>query len=297
MIRINLLKTLQTPAQTTQPITKLVEPPNGSGRRALVALLILLIAGMSLYLAVYFFKAATRPKPAPLAPVAQAVSAPEPTHMVPTPPKPVEPAVDSTAKISVDTVSPVPASSILHLLGDLEAAATAGIGFSSVEFTPPGEFKVHGVASSESDLKHFHDALATAIGMELKEDRVQTVGTDPTAREFFFAGQTHYAVATADIPGKAVLSNLVEVALRNFASLAKEHKVDLEALQLSDSSLVDGIRRMTYHGTARCDYDQMQALLAKLRKAKSNFEFRSFALEARGDEKMLARFDLILFVK
>jgi len=281
MIRINLLKPLQSPVRTERSTTLVQEPPKG-GKKFLIWLLIFLFAGIGVYLALI------NSKPTPPAPVAVTV-AQEPAAPIGAPaPKPAPVA---------DTVAGANAAPIAHLLRDLLAATTPGVGFSKIEFSAPGEFQVHGVASTEADLNHFQNALDAAAGISFKTDRVVPVGADKSAREFLFSGDVNYPVAKGDSLIHTIPANQMSEALQDFASAAKQQNIDIEKPPLKDSSLFRGIRSFHYNTDARCDYSDLQTLLEKLPVNHSSIAFRHLTLEARGDDKMAATFDLVLYAQ
>jgi hypothetical protein len=278
MIRINLLKASQTPIPATRMAELIEESPKGRRTWALW-LLVFAIGVLGVYLAFI------NTKFQPAAP-AQTVAAPAPQ------PTPV--AAPRPAAVSEDAVSAVSADPIAHLLRDLLAATTPGIGFSNIDFTSPGTFHVHGVASTGDDLKKFEDALSASAGMEFKTDRVVSVKTDTAIREFFLSGTTRYPATKNDSVHTVTLNQLNET-LQDFASAAKEENVDMEKPALKDSSLFQGKRDFHYTADARCDYSNLQSLLAKLEANRSNIGFQHLTLDARGDEKMAASFDLTFY--
>lgn len=288
MLRINLLKS-RTHVSPSASLETLGRETTGAGRIWLTALGLLLVAGVGLYFVRQYMQeganqksvaATATPAPTAAAPIPAPVSTPAPAAP---PAKPV----DSLAGNS--TVKP---EMISRLLTELEAAATQGVGFSSVEFSTPMEFRVHGLASTTADLAHFQNALAASPGLEFKVDRVLPVKTDTASREFFFSGRTAYAAQPAEV--KLLSVDAINAELRSLMALGRAQNIDMEPLRLRGTSTTAGRRRFLYHGGAVCDFSQLQTLLKKLSDAKSEITFRNVALEAGGDEKMSARFDLIL---
>ena len=95
----------------------------------------------------------------------------------------------------------------------------------------------------------------------------------------------------------AIVMNQLEAELRGFADTARTLGVEFETPRLRDSSSENGVPRFLYHAEASCDYSRLQALLENLQRAQSNVGFQRVSLEARGNEKMSASLDLILYAQ
>ena len=321
---INLLKPRQAHLPKNEPLefteereefSEWLEEAPKSNRTWVVILSMLVLVGAGVYFAV---RHRGRPQekmdilrgPQPVAsspisaPTATPAAAPEPVATkTDTPSMPdtsfgarAERIFPGYSKLSPSKLIAFQQSSGAQLLHDLLAAAPEGVGFSRIAFTPPGEFYIHGVATTAADMQHFQKGFNTLPGLELQENKIQSVGADQ--HEFVFSGRVAYSGMEIDSSKNRVLAaNQSDASLQRFLKTAKAQNIDMDPPQLRDSSNVDGVRHRVYHTEARCDYVKLQALLEALRKARSNVGFQQLALEARGEESMTASLDLILYSK
>ncbi len=309
MIRVNLLK----PLQAQRPMT-LVDEPKGVGKRLAFALLGLAVIG-----GLYFFlqkhggkEKEVQPQPVVVAPPPK----PEPPSLEPKRPAPVS--VDAVEEIvreaTAEFAEPPPPAGYAdftpsqriayqllagtRILRDLQAATPPEIGFAQVVFTAPGEFYVRGLAATEEDLQRFQAALTALPGATIRKNQSRPVGAAKTAREFSFLGKVDYPVAEAARPeNRVVTRDQLAAALKGFSGTAKEAGVSLQDPKLQKSTSVGGFERMLYKAEARGDYAHLQAFLEKIRDAQSSVGVLRLALEARGDEKMIASLDLLVYAQ
>ena len=298
MIRINLLKSLQVLPEVehfedSEESIEFAEESRSKGRLWIVIPVILILsAGIGMYLAM---RPSRTEKPAPLAsPDTIAIATPVPDT--------VKTGADTVAKTPED---PDPSRRITfqyfagtRLFQDLQTAAAQGVGFTRIMFTPPDEFYVHGVASTEADLQHFKGALIALPGATLQQDQTQPVGAGGVAREFHFSGRIQYDTAgMTSTENRVLAANQVDATLKEFISTTHALGIELEPIQLQDSSVSEGLTRLLYRTEANCDYARLQTLLEKLQQNRSHVGFQRVNLEAQGNEKMTASLDLLVYAR
>jgi hypothetical protein len=306
MIRINLLK----PLQAQRPMT-LVEEPKG-GRRVLVILVLLAVLGGGGYFALQKMGGG-KPGAAPAVAAVEESQTPAPAAAKPKriTANAVEEIVrqvqsDLAAQSSppeYPDLAPTQRIAYQHLAGrsllrDLQAATPPDVGFARVIFTPPGEFYLHGLAASEGDLKRFHAALNALPGAEIRQSLARPVGGAKESWEFSFFGKVKYPTAeVARTANRVFPRNALDAGLKDFAGVAQELGVNLQAPRLQNSSTEGGIQRFLYRAEANCDYARLETLLEKLVENRSGVGLLRLALEARGDEKMVASLDLLVYAQ
>jgi hypothetical protein len=307
---INLLKPPRTIVLEPDGVTDLIEESGGRGRGwVMVALAMLLVAG-----GIYFIARYLQKKPVTKEEPSAIITGADSVFSVSNFPVSAETITDSAwdATFEVRTEQIFPGYSRLqplwriafqhfsgaHMLRDLQNATPAGVGFTRIVITPPCEFYVYGVASTVADFQHFQSAIISLSGANLRESLTQSVGAGGTAREFRLSGQILYDTAGMTEPKSgAIAMNRLEAELRGFADTARTLGVEFEPPRLLDSSSENGMRRFLYRAEASCDYSQLQALLENLQRTQSNVGFQRVSLEARGNEKMSASLDLILYMQ
>jgi len=314
MIRLNLLKSTQPRTQEFRPLqepreTEDVEEMSDdqpkSKRLWLLIPVVLVAAGAAAFLSIRIsHKKSAAQNDFPVA----AVSAPTvdtTEHAVTqTVPDTAIPVPSQTSADSVPTPILVDPSRQLALqaftagkwLRDLQSATPVGVGFTRVEFHPPAEFFVHGVASTEQDMQRFQDAFSS-LPLQLGQNEIRPVGRDRIAREFTFSGTVRYDTtglntAYIRIPPKAELDRTIKMFMENSRALDMAWEV-----QLRDSMDAGDARLFHYHAEAAGDYSRMLSLLEKLKKTASNIGFERMGLEARGSESMTASLDLAVYAK
>jgi len=306
MIRVNLLK----PLQAQRPMT-LVEESKG-GKKFVLALILLAVLGGGGYLVLRL----TDGKAGDTGPVVAATAESETPK--PTPARPKRVTADAVEEIvrearsetAADTAPPdytdlAPSQRIAYqhlagrsLLRDLQAATPPDVGFARVIFTPPGEFYLHGLAATEGDLKRFHAALSALPGADIRQSLARPAGGSRSSWEFSFFGKVRYPTsAVARATNRVYSKGAAAGGLREFTGVAKELGVQLQPPKLQNTSVEGGLQRMLYRAEVQCDYARLEGLLERLVDGRSGVGLLRLALEARGDEKMVASMDLLVYAQ
>jgi len=306
MIRINLLKSVQS-----QRPMLLVEETNGGKRVWVFALIALLVISVGIFI---FKKPSATKKPEVTMTETAPAAAPDTVPAVSEPAAPTadvaeeivrearEEMVPATAPSTYSDLSPSQRVAFqqisgIRLLRDLQAVTPAEVGFARVIFTPPSEFYVYGIAANEEELKKFKSGLATLPGADIQESLSQPVGAAKVAREFSFFGKVNYPVAEALGTGNHVVAkDNPNVALNSLTAAAKELGMTLSP-KLENTTTSGGLQRNVYRVEARCDYARLQSLLEKIGESKADMGVVRVALEAKGDEKMVASLDLVVYAQ
>ena len=315
MIRINLLKSLQALPEVERieepardAVSEFVAEPRGNGHLllwVLVPIVLLASAGTGIYLAMRRSHTETPVEkiepiePAPVADTAHAwvpvASDLSPNALVP---DSVKPATDSAAEPDPSRRIAFQYFTGTRLFQDLQNAAPQSVGFTRIMFTPPGEFYAHGVAGTDDDLQRFKRALTALPGALLTQDQSQPVGPGGMAREFHFSGNLRYDTSgMVSTENRVMAADQVGAALKGFMNTTHSLGIELEPIQLLDSSVSGGLTRLLYHTEAGCDYARLQALLEKLQRTRSHVGFQRVSLEAQGNEKMTASLDLLVYAR
>lgn len=315
MIRINLLKPLQTPSS---PI-HLAEPAGKRKQAVLLAAGLVVIAlGATVVLQYPGLLGGLLGGGEDEAEIAEAPAAPEPA------PAAAEPAAQPK-RVTSDAVEEIvreiqeeqgrqgPAASYADLvpsekiefqyfaatriLKDIKAVTPPDVGFSNFIFTPPGDFYIHGLAYDEETYQRFRDALSGLEGASIRPGISSKSGARGTSREFSFYGTVKYPVKAIPQPPDRVLKKQdVQAELKRLKEVAASLGIALRSPKLKSTSDAGDYRRMIFQASADCSYQQMQDLLAQLRERNSNLGFLKFALKASGDESVTASLDILAYV-
>lgn len=307
MIRINLLKPLQSQAQP------LIFDEPGVGRKKLFLVLggiALLAAGA---MAVLQFPSlfggllgggedteATVTAPEPAHPEGKAKPKRVTSHAV----EEVVREVGETGANEPTYAEMVPSERIefqyfasSRILKDIKAVTPPDVGFANFIFTPPGDFYVHGLASGAGDLARFQEALSGLEGASIRPGLNAPAGARGLSREFSFFGSVKYPLnAMPTPPDRVIGKENLQSELKRLKTVAGSLGVKLKEPRLSSSGRSGAFTRQIYSTSADCSYQQLQDLLSGLHEGKSNLGLVKFALRARGDEKVAADLDLLVYM-
>ena len=311
MIRINLLKPLETPMRPF-----VFEEPSKSSKTKVLVLLGLCLVAVGIVVVFQFpgllgglFAKPERTVAAPVSPK------PKPDEVGQTPAKVTANAVEETVRdIHPEPAQPaapatyaelVPSRKIefqnyasSRILKDIKSVTPPDVGFANFIFTPPGEFYVHGLAADEGNLKRFQDGLASLTGAEVKAGMNVPAGARGHSREFSFFGSVRYPVDALPTPPDRVVAKAdIQKELKQMRTVAGNLGIHIKEPRLLATAQAGNVKRMVWEASADCSFQQIQDFLAGLHESKSNLGFAKFALHARGDEKMIADMDILAYVQ
>jgi hypothetical protein len=183
----------------------------------------------------------------------------------------------------------------LRILQDVKAATPPEIGFARFIFTPPGEYYLHGLASSENDLQRFKQALQALPGAEIRDGMLNPV-PEGTGREFSLFGKVRYPIAgPRSLTDKVIPEADLSTALRQWSAGAKQAGLKLGALKtISSTPLGSGSRRV-YEVSGRGSYREVQNFLSQLHESESPVGLIRLTLQADRSGSMQAQFDLLAY--
>ena len=312
MIRINLLKPLETPVQ---PL--IFEEPAKSNKKKLAiyggVMVALLILGAFVMNPTMLSGLFSKEEEKITETVAPPVPQPEEEQVQP---KPVTAqAVEETVRdMQPDAGKPagpatyadlVPSQKIefqyyasARILKDIKAITPPDVGFANFIFTPPGDFYVHGLAGDAQDLERFQQGLNGLTGADIKPGMNVAAGARGKSKEFSFFGSVKYPVDEMAAPPDRVVDKAeLQLALKQMKTVAGNLGIRLKEPKLFSTAQSGNVKKLIYQTAADCSFQQMQDFLSELHESKSNLGFIKFSLHASGDEKVVADMDILAYVE
>jgi hypothetical protein len=319
MIRINLLKPLQSP----QSPMMLMEEGAGGKKKTLLILAGVLVVAVAVAVLQYpsllggMIRGSRQPQ------VAAVKHAPHPKAAVPQaapelpkaePKRVTAQAVEEIVhEIQADQAREAPAPTYSELvpsekiefqyfactriLKDIKAVTPPDVGFANFIFTPPGDFYVHGLAYDEESYNKFKAGLDGLEGASVRPGLAAKAGARGTAREFSFYGSVKYPLNGGQTPPDRVVTKArLQAELKQLHSVADGLGIKLRDPKLLASTQAGNSRKMVFQAVADCSYQQLQQFLSRLYENKSNLGFIKFSLHARGDEQVVADLDILAYV-
>jgi hypothetical protein len=171
------------------------------------------------------------------------------------------------------------------------------IGFSSLIFTVPGDFYLHGMAINDEYYQNLKIGLERNNTLNVKPGILKPVGNRGVAREFSFYGKVGKGFVQNNSKVRMVKASMVNSELKSFKNIAQSSGLDLESITLKSKVNLGSYKRYVYKTSApECDFENFQIFINKLHVAKSNVGLLKFSLRAVAEELMTATFDIVLYV-
>lgn len=310
MIRINLLKPLQQ-----QALPLILDEPSGHGKKTYLILggLALIAVGAIAFLQFPsllggLFTHEEKVEAPPVPPV------PAPSEEHAQPKRVTSQAVEETvrdlqpgqpeAQTEPSYAQMAPSAKIefqyyssKRLLKDIKAVTPPDVGFADFVFTPPGDFYIHGLAESESDLQRFQEGLNGLSGAKIRPGMNLPAGTHGKSKEFSFFGSVKYPLSEiGNPPDHSITKAGLPGELKALKTLAANLGIRLKEPKLLSSTQLGAYKKHIYMVAAECSFQQMQDLINDLHEGKSNLGPIKFSLNAKGDEKVNAELDIAAYV-
>ncbi len=311
MIRINLLKPLEP-----QALPLILEEPAGRRKSSFLILGGLVLVAV-IAIAVLQFPnlfggmLASKPKVA-AAPKAPPVPAPTVENVQPK--RVTAHAVEETVRdihedpallqITPSYAEMVPSGKIEfqyyasnRIIKEIKTVTPPDIGFANFVFTPPGDFYIHGLSETEEDLQRFQKGLQGLTGASIRIGMNVAAGAHKKSKEFSIFGSVKYPPSEVGIPpDHSIAKANLAAEIKLLKTLAGNLGIHLKETKLLSGTKFGSLTKNVYLVGADCSFQQMQDLIMDLHEKKSNLGLIKFALNARGDEKVVAELDIAAYV-
>ncbi len=280
MLRLDLLRDLG-------PAPKAKKPGSGAARRALIAALVLLVAGAALLLL-------ARPEwrdPSQWPSLVRGNAAAKADSL-----RRLE-ALRGAASRSIDASLGL-ASAWLDQFETLPPE-NDGWTLGLASFTPPDRFLIRGVAHSGEVLSALQEALVLFPGADLKASTAEKLAGAADAHAFEFSGTVRLEADSAFGADRTVPSALLPAALDSLAAAAAAHGIALATPAPRSAAERGGLELRAYRAAGTCDsagFEGLRNFLAYQRLKGAPFGIQRMILERR-KQRTAVFLDIMAFVR